>query len=111
MYSLYVVETIQAGVLLFETYASFASGRIKPFSNPYLIGVSATLFPLLGACRLLSIDVMISLNKASFDDHPGAVYVPNLRLVAQPLAGGYHRIGVFLSRLKVVQSVTSAFAC
>lgn len=75
-----------------------------PFSSPYLVGVSAALFPSLGAFSsfFTSPPFLASwLTKSfSFGDHPGLVCVQNLRVIAQPLVGGCRRPGAFLSMLR-----------
>ena len=96
VYSLYTVESVRTGVMLFDMYTRFGSGTVDVGkTNPYLLGVSAAVCPLLGASVLvllvyLNIDTAI---RDSFDDHASIVYVQNLPFIPQSMVGGYHHLG------------------
>lgn len=99
VYSLYTVESVRTGVMLFDMYTRFGSGTVDVGkTNPYLLGVSAAVCPLLGASVLvllvyLNIDTAI---RDSFDDHASIVYVQNLPFIPQSMVGGYHHLGTCL---------------
>ena len=44
-----MVESVQAGVMLFDMYTTFDSGTIDAkATNPYLLGICVAVCPLLG---------------------------------------------------------------
>lgn len=115
VYSLCAVETIQAGVLLFETFASFASGSVVPFNNPYLVGVSAALFPSVGAFRFRSLQrlslLQVGLTKMPVSVITQASYAYRIYVLSHSrwLAGVVVLVRS-CPRRKVVQNVTFALS-